>query len=321
MKVAHWTLKNGSGLHRMAESIAQAEVTLGIDSITIDSMQSSEWEKGVDADIHVVHSHLPDVVDFEKVKIVHFVHGTPEHCFQVSVEQGLSGAYAPSDSWMITQYWLQHADITVTFWPRHQAIWQSLCDKHTKVRLLPMGVDKSFWQPTGSKGKFAGEPSLFTAENCHSIKWPLDLLIAWDWVTKSVPKARLHAHYLPRDQHRWWFPLANRNGAAFKSYLSGAVFNDVELRNCFASVDYYIGLVRYGDHNKICMEAKAVGAKLISYEGNPYADFWVKEGDQRRLAEDLEVIMKGEVKPRKAEDVVDISETARGLSKLYEELG
>lgn len=320
MKVVHWTLKNGSGLHRVAESMAKAEQALGLESLTIDTMVSSGWDKGVDADIHCVHSHLPDIVDRKKAKIVHFIHGTPEHSFQNSVEQGLSGNYAPSDSWMITQYWLQHADITVTFWPRHQAIWQSLCDKHNKIRLLPMGIDKSFWKPTESRGKFAGEPSLFTAENCHYIKWPLDLLMAWEWITNEIPKARLHAHYIPKDQHRWWFPLANRNGAAFKSFLSGGIFNDVDLRNCFTSVDYYIGLVRYGDFNRICLEAKATGTKLISYKSNPYADFWVEEGDQREIAKQVVSILRGDVSPRETQEVVDITETVRGTIKLYEEL-
>ena len=320
MKIVHWTLKNGSGLHRTAEGISKAEQALGLDSITIDTMIATGWEKGVDADIHCVHSHLPDVVSIKKAKIVHFIHGTPEHAFKSSVEQGLSGVYAPSDSWMIGQYWLQHADISITFWPRHQAIWQSLCDKKTIVHYLPMGIDKSFWKPVESRGKFAGEPSLFTAENCHDIKWPLDLFMAWEWITDKIPKTRLHAHYLPRDQWRWWFPLVNRNGAAFKSFISGGVFNDIDLRNCFNSIDYYIGLVRYGDHNRICLEAKSSGTKLISFCGNKYADYWVHEGDQRNIADEIIRILKGEIMPRETDNVVDICETVKELKEIYEKI-
>jgi hypothetical protein len=99
-----------------------------------------------------------------------------------------------------------------------------------------------------------------------------------------------------------------------------------DLRNVFNSVDYYIGLVRYGDFNRISMEAKASGCKLISYTGNPYADYWLPEGDQRTMAGELIKILKGEVKPRANQtlepilEVPDISETAAEMIKIYEGL-
>lgn len=320
MKIAHWTLDNGSGLHRVAESMALAEKALGYDSSIIVSTNKSQWDMGVDADVHVSHSHVPDEAIKAGSKVVWVGHGTPEHCFQISVDEGLRGGYAPSDSWMICQYWLQKADALVTFWPRHQAIWKSLCDKNTEVHCIPMGVDKLFWSPQESRGKFAGEPSLYTAENCHNIKWPLDLLMLWPWVTEEIKKARLHAHYIPRDQHRWWFPLVNRNGAAFKSYISGGVFSHADLRNAFSSVDYYIGLVRYGDFNRICLEAKATGAKLISYRGNPYADYWITEGDQREMAKELIAILKGDCVPRETLEVPDVKQTAEAMIEIYKGL-
>lgn len=320
MKIAHWTLKNKSGLHRVAESIAAEEVKMGHDSILIDSTNAKEWEMGVDADIHVVHSHMPDIMAKAAKKVVWIGHGTPEHVFQSSVESGLNGGYGASDPFMLIQNWLRKADAIVTFWPRHKEIWASMCDKNKPVHCIPMGVDKSFWKPVESRGKFAGSPSVFTAENCHYIKWPLDLFIAWPWVTEEIYDAALHAWYLPRDQHRYWFPLINQNGAAYKSYISADVQSHEDLRNTFNSVDFYCGLVRYGDFNRISLEAKASGCKLISYTGNPYADFWVPEGDQRTIAKKMIKILKGEIKPRKTEEVPDISETAEKLLKIYEEI-
>lgn len=311
MRVIHWTLQNGSGLHRVAEDISRAEQALGVDSLTVDSTDPSKWN--VDGDVHVVHSHLPIKT---KGKIVWVGHGTPEHCFQLSVEAGLNHGYGASDSWMLIQYWMQHADALITFWPRHQWIWQSLADKRTQVHCVPMGVDKSFWQPVDSRGKYAGDPSLFTAENCHYIKWPLDLIIAWPSVSEHVPAARLHIGYLPRDQHRWWFPLVNRNGAAFTSYISENVMGKEDLRNAFVSCDYYVNLVRYGDFNRIGLEAKASGCKVISYANNPYADYWLTEGDQRKMAQELISILSGcEALP--SQDVPDISQTAAEMVAIY----
>jgi hypothetical protein len=269
------------------------------------------------ADIHVVHSHLPDPVAAQGGKVVWIGHGTPEHCFQQSMELGLNQGYGAGDSFMLGLHWLQNADALVTFWPRHKAIYDSMLDKGRSVNCIPLGVDRDFWKAIPSNGKFAGSPSIFTAENCHYIKWPLDLITAWPWVFKEVLDARLHINYLPRDQHRWWFPLMFRNGTAYSSFSSANMYDHEALRNCFVSTDYYIGLVRYGDFNRICLEAKASGSKLISYIGNPYADFWVTEGDQRTIAQQLTGILKGEVEPRETQAVPSINETAEAMLEIY----
>jgi hypothetical protein len=140
-------------------------------------------------------------------------------------------------------------------------------------------------------------------------------------VSRQVPDAVLHANYLPRDQHRWFMPLINRNGASYKSYIGAAPLAQPDLINALCSTDFFIGLVRYGDFNRLSMEAKACGAKVISYSGNEYADYWIPEGDQRVMAEHLVKILKGETPARK--DVLeapDIADTAARMKELYESL-
>ena len=109
------------------------------------------------------------------------------------------------------------------------------------------------------------------------------------------------------------------NGSAFRSYIGGTC-DHVNLRNIMCSVDYYIGLVRYGDFNRISLEAKACGCKVISYWGNPYADYWIPEGDQRIIATKLIEIFRGNVQPRETAEVPDIKDTAREMIKIYEDL-
>lgn len=327
MKVCHWAMLNKSGMHRVAESIVAAEKALGIDSHLCDAM-TSDWatlDKYLDADIHVSHTHIQDVFRAaikKKHKIVWVGHGTPEHVFQSAVEEGSRKSYGHADGLMLCMNWLRTADACVTFWPRHQAIWQSLCDKGREVQCVPLGVDKTFWKPIPTQGKYAGEISLFTAENCHYIKWPLDLFILWPWVYPHLTKrALLHSAYLPNDMHRWFFPLVNRNGTSYASHISPIAFSHENLRNAFVSTDYYIGLVRYGDFNRVCLEAAACGSKLISYRGNEYADFWVTEGDQRIMAAELIAILNGVTKPREKKlQVPDISETAAAMAKIYDKL-
>jgi hypothetical protein len=122
--------------------------------------------------------------------------------------------------------------------------------------------------------------------------------------------------------HRWVFPLVNSNGTSYGAYISGNVLGHEELRNAFCSVDYYIGLVKYGEFNRMSLEANASGCKTISYRGNPYSDFWIDEGDQfTYLVPQLKKIMLGEVEPRKKKKVPDIKETIKGFSEIYSRLG
>jgi hypothetical protein len=322
VKVAHWTMYNRSGMNRVAESFVQAEKALGVDAHLCNIQESKEFDHVLDADVHVAHTHFPDWMRdrvTKPLKLVWIGHGTPEHVFQSSVIEGEKGGYGFGDGWMLIQYWLQHADALVTFWPRHQAIWQSLCDKGRTVHCVPLGIDLDFWTPGVSKGKFAGSPSVFSAENAHYIKWPLDLFIAWPWVYPKVRGSCLHVSYLPTNTHRWFFPLVNRNGASYACHISSSIFGHEDLRNVFRSIDFFIGLVKYGDFNRINLEAQATGAKTISFSNNPYSDFWLPEGDQRILADTLVEILKGNVEPREDKlKVPGIKEMGEAMIKIYE---
>jgi hypothetical protein len=312
---------NQSGMHRVAQSIVEAEKKLGIDSHLINLHDPPSFEHVLDADVHVSHTHFPEELRkkvTKPLKLVWVGHGTPEHVFQGSVEEGNTKRYGHGDGWMLVQHWLQTADALVTFWPRHQAVWKSLCDKATQVHCVPLGVDKEFWKPMESKGRFSGCPSVMTSENAHYIKWPLDLFITWPWVYPHVNgNAVLHAPYLPTDQHRWFFPLVNRNGTSYAAHISPLAFTSEDLRNALCSINYYCGLVRYGDFNRMSLEANACGAKTISWRGNPYSDFWLTEGDQREMAAEMVKILNNEVEPRAKTPVPDISETAVGMIEVY----
>lgn len=331
MRVIHHTLKNGSGLNKVATNMAIAEKLLGIDSVLSytneplcevtpddpNAMRVVAQANAKDADVHVIHSHLPDGA---KGKTIFVAHGTPEHCFNTAIEQNKASGYVAGDPWMLSLHRINTCDITVTFWDRHRYLWQSMSPK-ADVRVIPMGVDTEFWKPGESQGKWVGNPSLFTCENSHQIKWPLDLILAFPKIMAET-EAVLHCHYLPLDQHRFWFPLIQSNGTAYKSYASGAYFDAPALRNAFNSVDYYMNLVRYGDFNTVCLESKAAGCKVISYRGNPYADYHITEGSQVDMAEEIISIIKGSPKmPNTAIRPVDSCETmAKSMISLYQEM-
>lgn len=272
------------------------------------------------ADVHIAHSHIPDSLAFDKTKkIIGFQHGSPEHSFQVSVEQGITGGYGAGDSFSIGLFFCRRCDAIVTFWERHGHIWESMTDK--PVFVIPMGVDRSFWAKQEGIAPLAGEPSIFTAENSWPQKWPLDLCFFWPRVTESFPGARLHALNIPQDQMRFWSELLVANRTHYTSYCYTLKLDRQNLRKFLSAASYYYSPVRYGDFNRISMEASATGCKVISYEGNPYADFWVREGHGQRQADDLVAILKGEVEPRQKEDVPDLMETAKAMLMVYARIG
>jgi len=329
-RIIHHTLANGSGLNRISTSMAITERMLGMDSyvsftnpqdvpqnpLQITGLQVLSQADAIEADVHVIHSHLQDNA---KGKTIFVPHGTPEHCFAVAVSQSKTSGYVAGDPLMLSLYRINRCDATVTFWDRHAFIWKSMSPK-SRIETVPMGVDTNFWKPTPSIGKWAGSPSLFTCENCHQIKWPLDVVLAFPLIMEVMTTAVLHMHYIPLDTHRFWYPLMAANGVMYKSFSSGNYFAPPDLRNAFNSVDYYLSLVRYGDFNSVCLEANSCGCKIISYKGNPYAHYWISEGSQIDMALELINIFKGETKPREVLNAPSLQNMSEAMIKIYESL-
>lgn len=328
IKIAHWSLCNGSGMHSVAKEMAEAEKKLGLDSFLINIQTDEIWEQALDADVHVSHTHIPVIYRgkawakqvTKPFKIVGCFHGTPEHVFEGSVTAGENGAYAPGNSLMIMQHDMKRSHARVTFWERHKAIYETMVPQGIPIYCVPMGVDRAFWADGASRGKYQGNPSVWTAENGHTIKWPLDLLLAWSWISEAVDEAYLHCCYVPFDQHRYWFPLVHQNGAYYRAHIGPWTYPHEELRRVLKSVDFVTSLVRYGDFNRLCLEAKASGAKVISYQGNEYADHWVQEGDQRTMAQQMIEILNGNAEPRKPREVADSSVMAAEMKTIYESI-
>ena len=313
-------MENGSGMYNVAKSFVEGEKRLGIDSHFCNPSWKLKENWIYDADINVVHTDLPEAVRRKGKAVVWVSHGTPEHVFQTAVEQSHEG-YGHMDSFALMQQWMRLSDAIVTFWPRHGWYLKSLCDKRTIVDVIPLGVDKDFWKNEGSRGRYLGNPSILTAENCHQIKWPLDLFMIMPLIWNEIADVRLHAFYVPYDMHRYFFPLINRNGASYASHVKGGAVSQEDLKNAFLSTDFYCGLVRYGDFNRTSHEANACGAKTISYKGNPYSAFHIAEGDQREMARELISILKGETEPRADRlEVPSLEEQVKGMVDVYSRL-
>ena len=321
MKVAHWTMASSSGMHRVATEVSEAENDLGLTSVLVDIGKPETWEAVEDADVHVAHTYFPSAMlgRFTKPRrIVSVFHGTPEHVFHEAAYEASHGGYGHGDPFMLMQHWLKEADARVTFWERHKWVYDQMIDQGArKADCIPLGVKTDFWGTGASMGKFVGEPSVLSAESPNWFKWPLDLALMMPDVMDAVPSVQLHLVGIWFDLHRMLMPLMHQNGSAFGSYVTNAHYDHNWLRNAFKSCDFYAGLVRYGDHNLLSLQANAAGCKTISYAGNPHSDFWLTEGDQRGMAKQLIAILSGDVEPRKKAPVPDIKTTASAMAEVY----
>lgn len=337
MKVCHWTQYNHSGMNNVAVSLAETEKRLGMNSIVVNCFEEINWDHTLDADIHVAHTWFPELYGgksfrrqlLKPQRIVGVYHGTPENIFHGDHQAAKHAKLRTTghefhdrmgDGLMLMQYWLQNADAHVTFWPRHQAILKSMVDRNTQVDCIPLGVDHIYWANGSQMAKLPGSPAVWSGENPHFIKWPLDLILAWPMVYPHMDGASLYLDYLVSGEHRQYAPIINRTGAGYGMHWSDWKWSHGTLRNLFKSIDFFIGLVRYGDFNMLSHQANAAGAKTISYPGNPYSDYWVPEGDQRTLAAELVRIFKGEVEPRQKLEVPEIEDTAAAMRLIYERI-
>jgi hypothetical protein len=304
----------------MAATEMAEEIKRGIDARIFNPNGVFDAERAAGADVHVVHTHLPDSFQNDGVPVVYVAHGTPETIINTTRTEYATGGYGHGDALMLLMHWLQTADAVVTHWERHAEIYRTLSDKGTRIDVVPMGIERDLWQPVTSLGKYAGTPSVFTAENQYQIKSNEKVYLIWPAIVRTLPAARLHAIYVPRDQWGWQMPLAHRT-CGFTSYISDVVLDPAGLRNAFCSTDFYLSLIQNGDYGVTGMQAAACGGQVISYWGNPYSHYWLDEGDQRRIAAQLLAVLRGEVEPRTPLPVPTVAEMCDGYLEIYRRLG
>ncbi len=331
MKIRHWVIQNPSGMHHLAQAVAEGERRLGHDALVLDATDAGPWRdpSHVDADVHCIHSRCPAGFPAfvreqtgREAKIIFYSHGIPEHLIEQSVQEFLVlDKPNPGDFWALTRYWLKEADAFVVFSPRQAVLYNTMLPKGREVDLVPFGVDLAFWQtPDVNVEHLRGKPAVWMSENQNRIKWGLDVFFAWPLVAKAIPDIHLHAHFVPYDLHRFLVGIADANGAAPNhATITPKFWPHETLRRFFRGADFNLATTRYGDNTCLTMQAEAAGLKTISYPGNAYASYWIPEGDQRVMADQLTGIFSGYLPPRGDKlPVPDLRDMAGATLAVYD---
>lgn len=330
IKTVHWVSPNNSGMHHVAASMARAELAIGVEARVLDPHDASEsgWELALEADVHINHTHLPDTIGGKSFKrsslkpltTVFVHHGTPEVIFDIAVKESEGNPYNAGTGMAQHFRLMQESDATVCFVPRHRDLLDLMTDKATKIDCVPMGMDAAFWSGGINQGRYTGKPSFYNCENAYPFKWAVDFLRVWRWVWDEIPGATLHVTHLPTNTLEQVKMMTSRSGAVYGTVAGSWKYDAMNLRNIFTQVDFYLSTVRYGDFNRMSMEAGSSGLKVISYLGNPYADYHIREGDIRESVKDLIAIGKGEVAPRDKTPIPSERDMAEAMVNVYERI-
>jgi hypothetical protein len=332
VKIRHWSIMNQSGMHHLAQAVADGERRLGHDALVVDASDDGPWADPtvLDADVHCIHSRWrPGAQQAIRAqtgrdpKLVFYSHGIPEHLIELSVQEFLvKDIPEPQDLWAFTRYWLKEADAFVVFSPRQAVLYNTMLSRGQEVDLVPLGVDLTFWERGPEDApRLRGTPSVWMSENQHRIKWALDMFFAWPLVARALPTVHLHAHFIPYDVQRFLVDIVNANGAAFNATVTQKFYPHDALRTFWKGCDFMLATTRYGDNTCLTMQAEAAGLKTISYPGNQYASFWVPEGDQRVIADQLTGILMGMIPPREDKlPVPDLTDMAASTLAIYDRI-
>jgi hypothetical protein len=306
MKVVHYTQFNASGMNRVAESIVSAERAAGLDSHLLNIFDEQDWSVGFDADVHVAHTHFPRLQERQSfrrmltktpAKIVAFFHGTPEFVFGDTVKsiqtQGHWASATGSRCSTTGSRWPTRASRSGRGIRRCTRRWSTAAPRSI---CIPMGIDHAFWSGGSScKGRWAGNPSVLSCENAHFIKWPFDLITAWRWIYPQLENGSLNLGYVPEDCTGSGRPGSTTPAPATECAGPPRCGTPRTCATSSSRSTSSSGWCATVTSTACRIEANVAGARTISYRGNPHADYWVTEGDQRILAAELLAILRGDV--------------------------
>ena len=343
MKVAHFVRygPHQSGLYETTRDMCAAEIKMGLDSYIVDTIhmetqgeprQTAAFDRGVvvnppdkadDADVHVLHSGIPEPL-FGKKPIVVVLHGAPEYVFHSEVmlhEKGDRGF-----STILGYGRTKEVKSFVTLWKRHVPYWQSVLGE-AKVSFVPCGVSLDEFKPGGEAEVFvtSGSPNIGYADSWRPTFFqdPFRVIQGVREYWKKDQKARLHLFGTPSGARRdvvWdrYILAVKRQGDFF-----GQIY---ELREGMDKV--YRGLdilvTTNIDESRVVREALCCGTRVVAPVGAEFTEWTANIASPSDVAAAITAALEDnrlrEVRANESSSRYDSKAMAEGMKAVYEKV-
>lgn len=312
MKIAHFVFygPKRSGMYETARELCLGEVALDHEAKLIDTSwigkraapTAYKFDRGVDiappgwaedADVHVLHSRLPDNLYGTK-PIVMLLHGAPEYTFYSEVwlhkegDRGHSTLLAYAKEGKINKF--------VTLWTRHVPYWQLLFGDDA-VAYVPPIVDMNEYKPEGETLKLHNEGG-FNIGYCDTWrptfqKEPFQILPGVREFWKKNRDAKFHIFGIPSEQKRAekYGNIWDRHILAMKRQgdFIGALWEMTpEMPKAYRALDVVI--TNCIDESRVVRETLATGKPLVAPVGNKYTPYRCVLDDPISIADALKKV-------------------------------
>ena len=291
IKVAHYAghHPHACGQYHTVKDLVLAERAKGINAgfvqCTVDSkgqvksqpegkdgelvIHNDRW--GMDADIIVRHTCIPQYIEHSGKPIIMCLHGRPESTYMLE----FLDVMAVFNLVTMKANKGRNYEAAVYFWEEYRDIWETYMPKD-KLHFVPAMVDLNKFTPEGKKldfAKWSGRPNIVVADKFRHDITPFNVMQAAAKFQKEYcPEAKLHCFGLP--------PAKKSNvliqGLQKQGVMGKAHTNVTNLDEVYRGADMLI--TPHVIATRIIREALASGLPIVAGTGCKYTPF---TGDSR----------------------------------------
>jgi len=340
--IVHWTnwSPRKSGMYESVKDQVKYERKLGLQSDMADPHDKNRggrpeiddgwfsaisWEQAKKADIHVLHSWIPDEIKKIKgKKRVAVLHGPNEHMLWKEFTSNRK-----DESFNLHLRILWEYDATVVHYEHERRILE-LYDEKDRLHYIPNSIDLDrYTDKEISKWKYQNHPAILSCDTMRLEKLPAQIIWAMPRIAKRIPTARLTIFSLPLEGISTWRNIFCKNKEREIEGLCENIQLEIsDLRPFMAGADIGFNNNMSGIHSRAQMEMMAMGVPVIAY-GGEYTPYVARIWDLDSIAEQIERCWKDikkegsqvrEETRRYARKNFDRAVSAKQYAELYKKL-
>jgi glycosyltransferase involved in cell wall biosynthesis len=240
------------------------------------------WEKAKAADIHVLHSWIPD--EMRKIagkKYVAVLHGPNEHMLW---KEWVSERKEEAFNLHINILWKYHATVVLN---QHEYDILKLYDEYGRLHYIPNSIDLERYQSDPFAWRYTNHPAILSCDVLRLEKLPCHIIWAMPRIKALIPEARLNLFSLSLEPIATYRNIFCRSkGRELEHLCENIQLENNNLQPFMRGADIGFNNNVSGIASRVTMEMQAMGVPVISYGGS-YTPYVAKIWDLDSIAEQV----------------------------------